>query len=85
MTIEVVYPKLASREVCKYCRACVSSCTVQAIVYDNGFKVNVRRCYQHTPCQEGVPACIEACPTGAIKAVALKAERMEDLPERLVF
>lgn len=63
---------LARRESCTGCRACESVCPVQAIQYDyDGRAVKCDGCLLRL--REGrEPACVRACPTGAVTAAAME-------------
>lgn len=67
---------------CDGCRTCVAACPYKAPQYD-AEKHRVSKCHFCLPRQlEGrIPACVEACHTGALKVIDLG----EELPEGLVL
>ncbi len=85
-------PVLYDPEVCVGCRYCVFACPYYALSYEYGDPLTPRvvRCTMCYPrIKEGkIPACTEACPTGAIRfgkreeLLQLARERMRKYPGR---
>jgi len=67
-------PWLIAYEKCTNCRACIQACPFNAMLWDP-IQERVIKC---DLCGGEVPACVDACPTGALSIVKTGSENIEE-------
>ena len=64
---------LIDYETCTNCRECIEACPFDAMLWDP-IQERVIKC---DLCDEEMPACVDACPTGALSIAGTESEAVE--------
>ena len=73
-------PIVIDYDRCDNCRKCIESCPFDAIFWDP-IERKVVKCDLCSGCEDEFPACVDACPTGALSLIEVKTSQDASLAE----